>query len=156
MEPITVVQRFLDAWIANDLTEAMSFVAQDCSYSLYLSGDVVPFGGETVGRENIAATLRQVRSDFEYLLFRPYNFHAEGDGVRYRVEFMYRHLASGEILTGRLRLVMRVRDGLLVTVEEYHDRPMVGISAPARRTPERRAITCQHFAPHHDQHSNKQ
>ncbi len=38
---------------------------------------------------------------------------------------MYRHRASGEVLDGRFRHVMRVKDGLIVRTDEYHDRAKV-------------------------------
>jgi ketosteroid isomerase-like protein len=50
---------------------------------------------------------------------------SKGDVVRYQVEFMYRHRQSGETLSGRFRMVMRVKDGLLIRADEYHDRPKV-------------------------------
>ena len=103
----------------------MSYVAENCVYALYISGDVLPHGGETVGRDNIAAALRQVREDFEYMLYRPLNFKERGTEVRFQVEFMYRHRRSGEVLNGRFRFVARVEDGLIVRADEYHDRAKV-------------------------------
>lgn len=103
----------------------MLWVAKDCVYALYISGELLPYGGETAGRANIEAVLRQVRLDFEYLLYRPLNLKANGGIVRFQVEFMYRHRRSGETLSGRFRLVMRVKDGLIVRADEYHDRAKV-------------------------------
>lgn len=125
MEPIEVVRTFLRAWVDNDVPTAMTFIAPDARYILYISNDLLPFGGETAGRDNIERVLRQIRVDYEYLLFRPYNFKVDGDVVRLRVEFMYRHVASGEVLSGRFRLIMRLRDGLIVQADEYHDRALV-------------------------------
>jgi ketosteroid isomerase-like protein len=38
---------------------------------------------------------------------------------------MYRHRRSGEVLSGRFRMIMRVEDGLIVRTDEYHDRAKV-------------------------------
>ena len=38
---------------------------------------------------------------------------------------MYRHRASGEVLSGRFRMLIRVEDGLVVRADEYHDRAKV-------------------------------
>ena len=38
---------------------------------------------------------------------------------------MYRHRASGEVLSGRFRMVMQVKDGLIDRADEYHDRAKV-------------------------------
>ncbi|KAB2941190.1 MAG: nuclear transport factor 2 family protein [Hyphomicrobium sp.] len=123
--PIEVVRQFNEAWAAGDIDGGMRLVADHAVYALYISGDLLPIGGETVGRVNIEAGLRQVRSDFEYLLFRPLDLKVKGDEVRYQVEFMYRHRRSGEVLNGRFRLIMRVENGLIVRADEYHDRAKV-------------------------------
>jgi ketosteroid isomerase-like protein len=78
-----------------------------------------------VGRANIEAGLRLARQQFHYLLYRPLDLFARGNDVRHQVEFMYRHQASGELLSGRFRMVMRVEDGLITRAEEYHDRAKV-------------------------------
>jgi ketosteroid isomerase-like protein len=123
--PKDVVDAFNRCWIKGDVDGAMQVVADDCVYALYISDELLPHGGETVGRENIRAALIQVRVDFKYILYRPYAFIVDGDVCRYRVEFMYRHRRSGEILSGRLRFLMKVRDGSIVRADEYHDRAMV-------------------------------
>ena len=123
--PIEVVSRFNEAWAVKDVDTAMACVAEDAVYALYISGELLPTGGETVGRDNIQAALLKIRECFEYLLYRPLHLHAKGDVVRYQVEFMYRHRQSGETLSGRFRMVMRVKDGLLIRADEYHDRPKV-------------------------------
>jgi ketosteroid isomerase-like protein len=119
------VRQFNKAWAEGDLAGAMRWVAENSVYALYVSGELLPHGGETVGRDKIAAALRQVRADFEYLLYRPLNLKANGEVVRFQVEFMYRHRRSGETLSGRLRFVMRVKGGLIVRADEYHDRAKV-------------------------------
>jgi ketosteroid isomerase-like protein len=120
-----VVGAFNKAWAAGVIESAMAYVAEDAVYTLHLSGDVVPHGGETAGRAAIEAVLRQVRVDFEYILYRPLNLTAEGEIVRFQVEFMYRHRASGEVLSSRFRMVMRVVDGAIVRADEFHDRAKV-------------------------------
>jgi ketosteroid isomerase-like protein len=124
-EPAEVVRQFNTFWAAGDIDSAILLVAEHATYALYISGDLLPFAGETVGRDNIAAVLRQIRRDFEYLLYRPLDLKPNGSEVRYQVEFMYRHLASGEVLSGRFRLVVILEGGLIVRADEYHDRAKV-------------------------------
>lgn len=119
------VRCFFKVWVAGDIDEAMRFIAEDSVYALCISNEVLPFGGETVGRSNIEVALRQMRAQFHYLLFRPLSYVTDGGTVRTRVEHMYRHRASGEVLSGTFRLVFQVRDGLIVRADEYHDRAMV-------------------------------
>jgi ketosteroid isomerase-like protein len=125
LTPLEVVTSFNRAWAVGDVDTAMRHVAEDGVYALYISGELLPHGGETAGRDNIAVALHQVRVDFDYLLYRPLQLKAKDDVVRFQVEFMYRHRLSGEILSGRLRFVMRVRDGVIVRADEYHDRAKV-------------------------------
>ncbi len=119
------IRQFVIAWAAEDIDASVRLIAEDAVYVLHISNEVLPFAGETVGKANIEAALRLIRKQFEYLLFRPYNFVADGDKVRLRVEHIYRHRASGELLSGNFRLVFEVRDGLIVKCNEYHDRAMV-------------------------------
>jgi ketosteroid isomerase-like protein len=123
--PADIVRKFSLFWAAGDIDSALTLVAEHSVYALYISGELLPFAGETVGRDNIAGALRQMRADFEYLLYRPLELVEQGDEVRYQVEFMYRHRRSGEVLNGRFRLIMRVEDGLIVRTDEYHDRAKV-------------------------------
>ena len=125
MDAEQTVQTFLRTWAAGDTDGAMRYVAEDGVYALHISDEVLAYGGETRGRHKIEAAFRQMREQFEYVLFRPYNFVTDADTVRLRVEHMYRHKKSGEMLTGKFRLVVQVRDGLLVRADEYHDRAMV-------------------------------
>ncbi len=123
--PVDVVRQFNTFWAPGDAESAVRLIAEHAVYALYISGDLLPFAGETVGQANIAAAMRQMRADYEYLLYRPLDLMAKGDEVRYQVEFMYRHRGSGEVLSGRFRMIMRVEDGLIVRTDEYHDRAKV-------------------------------
>lgn len=123
--PVDTVRRFNEVWASGDVDAAMGLVHEDAVYNLYIAEDLLPVAGRTVGRANIEAGLRMVRRQFEYLLYRPLDLIADGEDVRHQVEFMYRHRASGETLSGRFRMVMRVEDGLIVRADEYHDRARV-------------------------------
>ncbi len=123
--PTDVVRRFTLFWVSGDIDGALALMAEHSVYALYISGDLLPFAGETAGRDNIAVALRQMRADYEYLLYRPLALTEKGDEVRYQVEFMYRHRRSGEVLNGRFRMVMRIENGLIVRTDEYHDRAKV-------------------------------
>lgn len=119
------IRQFLTIWASGDVEASASFIADDCVYALYISSEALPFAGETVGKANIVGALHLMRVQFDYLLFRPHHYVSEGDTVRLRVEHMYRHRASGEVLSGNFRLVFEVRDGLIARADEYHDRAMV-------------------------------
>jgi ketosteroid isomerase-like protein len=119
------VREFVRAWSDGDIDRAMSVVAEDAVYELHISNEVLPLGGETRGRAAITKALADVRDQFEYLLYRGHNYTETDDTVRYAVEFMYRHRLSDETLSGRFRVVMKLRGGLIVRADEYHDRALV-------------------------------
>lgn len=123
--PTDIVAAFNAAWAAGDITAALEFVAEDAVYELHVSDVLIRCGGVANGRDNIGTVLTQFRAKFEYILYRPLTLVCDGDTVRFQVEFMYRHCASGEMLSGRFRHVMRVKDGLIVRTDEYHDRAKV-------------------------------
>lgn len=123
--PEDTVRQALKIWAAGDIDQTMQYVAEDAAYVLHVSNELLSFGGESAGRANIEAAFRQMRDQFEYLVFRPHNIVADGNTVRLRIEHMYRHRASGAVLTGNCRLVVQMRDGLFVRFDEYHDRAMV-------------------------------
>ncbi len=123
--PPEVIAQFNKAWEAGDIEGALAFVADDVVYELHVSNELLPFGGQTEGRDAIEATLRRIRDFWEYILYRPLALACHGDVVRFQVEFMYRHRASGEVLSGRFRSVMRVENGLIKRADEYHDRAKV-------------------------------
>lgn len=123
--PTDVVATFNAAWGAGDVAAALNHLADDAVYENHVSDEFLPCGGLTSGRDNIGAVLTKVRTDFEYILYRPMTLICEGDTVRFQVEFMYRHRASGEVLSGRFRQVMQVKDRRIVRIDEYHDRAKV-------------------------------
>jgi len=65
--PTDVVRRFNTAWVAGEVDRAIAVVAEDAVYALHLSDDLLPTGGETIGRANIE--LRKVCRQFDYLLY---------------------------------------------------------------------------------------
>lgn len=116
-----VIESFNKLWAAGDLEAAMSLVAGDAIYVLHVAEAALPFGGETRGKDAIRQAFLKMRSDFDYVLYRPFPMVVDGDMARGQVEFMYRHRKSGEQMSGRFRLVWTVRNGLIVRCEEYHD-----------------------------------
>lgn len=83
-----VVGSFNKLWIAGDIDAAIHFVTGDAVHRLYISEELLPFGGETRGRSAIKAARTMMRKQFEYLLSRPYNYRVVGEAVHHRVEFM--------------------------------------------------------------------
>jgi ketosteroid isomerase-like protein len=119
-----IVETFLNRW-ADDPAGAMRMVAPDIIYTLNVSADAHPLGGKTVGWDAVNAMMLGIRNDFDYLVYKPRILSVEGDTVRARIELLFCHKASGELLPSQMRTVLTVRDGLIARVDEYVDAPML-------------------------------
>lgn len=122
--PYDQIHEHLHRWAA-DPAGAMTRVAPDIVYTLNVSPDALPIGGETVGWDAVNAMMLGIRDVFDYLVYKPHILSVDGNVVRARIELMLRHKPSGEILTGQMRSVFTVRDGLIARVDEFVDAPMV-------------------------------
>lgn len=124
-DPFAVVTHFNAVWDAGDIDGVLALMADHAEYELHISKDVLPYGGMAAGHADIGEKLRRMRADWDYILYRPFSLAADGSIVRFQVEFMYRHRESGQVLSGRFRLVIRVEVGLIQRVDEFHDRAKV-------------------------------
>lgn len=123
-----VVEEFLHAWIDGDTDTAVALLAPDATYALYVSEDLLPFAGVSTGRESIRARLMEMRESWDYEMFEPGPARVDPldeTVVRCSVSFAYRYRATGDRLSGRFRTVWRIRDDLILSCEEYHDRARV-------------------------------
>jgi ketosteroid isomerase-like protein len=117
----SVAKTAMQAYAAGHLDAFMEMLTDDIAYALYLDEAVVTFAGETHGKASFRERLAQMHQAFEYVLFRPLGVRVSGDVAHCQVEFMYRHRATQEMLSGRFRLVMTVAGERLSRIEEYHD-----------------------------------
>ncbi|MGQ0671702.1 MAG: nuclear transport factor 2 family protein [Hyphomicrobium sp.] len=120
-EPRKIIRTFIDAWAVGDLDAAFDCVAEDAIYVLHVAETTLPHGGERRGRPAIRKALAKSWDNFEYILFRQLPLSGSEDVLRGQVEFMFRHRRSGEVISGTLRHVWMVRNGLIQRCEEYHD-----------------------------------
>lgn len=112
-------------WIACDIDGAMELCGPDVVYSLNIDREVMAFAGEAVGKPAVHASFKLLRKEFDYLVVRPKAYLQEGDRVRIPVEFFYRHRASGETISGTMRLVLTWRGGLIRRIDEFADAALV-------------------------------
>lgn len=123
--PLEVTEALLSKWQADPAGCMAAYVAPDIVYTLNVSPDALLLGGETRGRDSVTAKMLGIREQFDYLVFKPRIFSVSGDVVRTRIEFVYRHKPSGELLSGQMRSVFTVRDGLVVRVDEFVDAALI-------------------------------
>jgi len=115
------VELFLRYWSAQDVPMSMTTTAEDVVYTLHVNDTSVPFAGSQRGHEAVSAALYQILADWDLVDYDPEILGIEGDTARVRCDFRYRHRRSGNELKGSFRLVMKVRDGLIVAADEYQD-----------------------------------
>jgi ketosteroid isomerase-like protein len=117
----TVARAAMNTYASGDLDAFMAMLTEDIQYALYLDEAELPFAGETRGKGLLRQRIEQMHDAFEYVLFRPFRVHVVENAAHNQVEFMYRHRASSELLTGRFRFVLFVKGELVERIEEHHD-----------------------------------
>jgi ketosteroid isomerase-like protein len=122
---LEIAESLLWRWRDDPAGCMATLVAPDVVYTLNVSPDALVLGGETRGWDAVNEKMLGIRKVFEYLVFRPLVFATRGDVVRARIEFVLRHRNSGQLLSGQMRSVFTVRDGLVVRVDEYVDAPLI-------------------------------
>ena len=120
-----VADAYLNAWVAANAEGAANHLSVDAIYCRHISRDLIPSGGEARGREDIARALRGFWASFDPLLYKTAGPRWGPSSIRLLAAFIYRHRSSGEILDGRLRLVLTLQDATITRVDEYYDRARV-------------------------------
>lgn len=120
-DPASVVEGHWAAWGRSDYKGSLALCAPDVVFSMYIPEDVLPFGGETCGRAAASDRSLMIFSQFDVTRFDGVVLHVDGNIVHGRVEYCFRHKATGEEIEGTMRHVIRVENGLMADVKEYHD-----------------------------------
>jgi ketosteroid isomerase-like protein len=120
-EAADVVRGLWKAWQARDKAATLRFIADDVVYALFVPEEVLPFGGETVGKMAASDRLQTILDQFDTLQYGGRVTRTEGGTVYGKVGFQFRHKLTGEVIEGVMRQVIEVRDGLIVKLSEYHD-----------------------------------
>jgi ketosteroid isomerase-like protein len=124
-DPEGVLESAVTAYALGDWTAAIAYFAEDASFAIHVDEDILPFGGEVVGRSEIREKWHNVAASFELLRYAPRSITGHDDIARCQIEYGFRHRASGEVIDGVLRVVVQVVDGRIVQFREYHDRERI-------------------------------
>lgn len=125
MDSREVVESFFMSWEAQDVELAAAHYHDDIVYELHSATTELPYTGVTRGKAATREVLFSIIKDFDYLKYEATINSVEGDIVRTRVAFQYRHRQSGQVLEGTRRLVFQVKDGLIVRMDRFHDDRLV-------------------------------
>ncbi len=116
-----VVRDALAAYASRDLEGFFAPIADDVVYTLYLDEEVVPFAGQAHGKIELRARIEAMHAVFEYVLWRPLHVRTLGETATNQIEFILKHRATGESVSGRCRFVTQVVNGKVVRIQEHHD-----------------------------------
>lgn len=125
MDSGAVVRSFFAVWGAQDIELTLAHTHAAVVYKVHVHSNVLPFGGETRGREAFRSLLFTILADFDFLTYEPTIVRVSGRLVRAHVRFKYLHRQSGETLEGTRRLVFTIRGGLILRIDGYHDGELV-------------------------------
>ncbi len=135
VEPLEIVRRGLDAWIAGDAEGTVAVMDERCVFVQHVPPNVTEFASAACGPQEILDRLALLRSKFEIAEYRVLSLEAMGSLVRAicQVELVAR--SNGEHFAGQLRLEIAVGDNGVTRIDEYHDQPLIAayalLAAPA-------------------------
>jgi ketosteroid isomerase-like protein len=116
-----ILAAFSDAWSARDKAAALMFVDVDVIYAMHVPAETLPFGGLTTGRAAMSDRMQTILDQFETRRLDCQITSADADRAVAKFTYCYRHWITGEEIDGTFRVIVAVRDGLIVTLDEFHD-----------------------------------
>ena len=112
-------------WVAGDVELILSTLSDDVVYQLYVSQTALPYGGEWVGKDAVRNVFFDMFAVFDCTEFEPTLLEVRDGIARCQCQYVYRHRASGEWLSGSCRLVCTIAHNLIVRMDEYHDEALL-------------------------------
>ena len=106
---------------ARDKSSILECCSDDVVLALFIPQEVLPFGGETIGKSAASDRIQTVFDQFYTLQYEGTVTAASDDMVRGQVLYTFKHKATQEIIEGVMRQVIHINRGLIVRLEEFHD-----------------------------------
>lgn len=120
-DPEGVLEATIAAYSLGDLELAVAYFADDCTFSIHVPEQTMPYAGEFMGRTAILDRLHRMKSIFEVMRYVARPMISHGEQVRGQIDYVFRHRSSGMILDGIMRVVVTVKDGAITDWQEFHD-----------------------------------
>lgn len=124
-DPEGVLEGALRAYAIGDPQAAAAYFANDVIFAIYIEKDVLPFGGQVLGRSAMLESWQKISSTFALLRFEIRGLIATEETARCQVDFSFCHKASGRIFEGVMRIVAEVEEGKISHYREYHDQDRI-------------------------------
>jgi ketosteroid isomerase-like protein len=116
-----IVCAYYAAWAQQDLDVALALFAEDITIVVHPSSPGGPRAAPVRNKAQAAARMRAVADEWEFLERYPLVTHVNRDRLRGVLNYRYRHRRSGGIIEGTCRMSWRVRDGLIVRIDQSLD-----------------------------------
>jgi ketosteroid isomerase-like protein len=125
MDNEAIVTSWIACWATEDVEMTLLHLHEHIIYKVHASSEVLPFGGEKRGRDDLRNLMFDVLANFDVLEYSLKFIRVVGNGARAHVRYIYRHRATGEVLEDTRRLVVQFQDGLIGRIDAFYDDRMV-------------------------------
>ena len=120
-----VLEALYASWAVKDLKAVLSCCSDDIVFAIHVPPEVMPFAGETCGKDALVPRLQMILDGFDFLQYRPTHIVDEGESLHSQVRYHFRHKATGYDIEGSMRHVWEIEGDQIVRLEEFHDGPRV-------------------------------
>jgi uncharacterized protein len=120
-----ILEALYASWADKDLNAVLACLSDAVVFAIHVPPEVMPFAGETRGKDALVPRLQMILDDFDFLHYRPTHIVDEGDVMHSQVRYHFRHKATGYDIEGTMRHVWVVEGDQVVRFEEFHDTPRV-------------------------------
>ncbi len=122
---ITVIEALWAAWARRDKAATLALVSDDIRFTLHIPPEIVPFGTTpnelTIGKRALSDQLQTILDIFETIAYSGRVLGIIEGRVHGQVSYIFRHKLTGEEIDGVMRHLVRIVDGRITVIEEYHD-----------------------------------
>ena len=98
MDNEAIVTSWIACWATEDVEMTLLHLHEHIIYKVHASSEVLPFGGEKRGRDDLRNLMFDVLANFDVLEYSLKFIRVVGNGARAHVRYIYRHRATGEVL----------------------------------------------------------
>lgn len=120
-EEIAVFRRAVRCWSEEDFEGAVALLGDDIVHTVNVDALQIPWVSSAEGKVNVSARLKLIADTFVINAFIIEALAYEAGEIRATVLGYHVHRKTRERLDVRVRFRVRVRDGLIVRIDEFLD-----------------------------------
>jgi ketosteroid isomerase-like protein len=120
-EEIAVFRRAVRCWSDEDFESTVALLADDIVHTVNVDALQIPWVSSAEGKANVSARLKLIADTFVINAFVLETITYEEGEIRATVLGYHVHRKTRERLDVRVRFRVRVRDGLIVRIDEFLD-----------------------------------